>query len=150
MSTLRVNNITNRNEDGPVTFDNGIVADGSQLTLKPTTSTFNPLPLATNVAITTTITIGFNQNMQFSGTGDIRIREGSASGTITTSFTTGVSTEINISGGVLTIDPKNDLDYGTTYFVTLPSVGIANTLGSAITELTTYQFQTEFNTFNIR
>ena len=149
MSTLRVNNITNRNEDGPVTFDNGIVADGSQLTLKPTTSTFSPRPLETNVAITTTITIGFNQNMQFSGTGDIRIREGSASGTITTSFTTGVSTEINISGGVLTIDPKDNLGYGQTYFVTLPSVGIANTLGSAITELTTYQFQTEFNTFNV-
>ncbi len=150
MSQLKVNNITNEFDDGPVTFDKGIIADGSQLTLKPTTQSFDPKPLATTVGVSSTITIGFNQDMQFLGTGDIRIREASASGTITTSFTTGVSTEINISGGVLTIDPKDDLDYGTTYFVTLPSVGIANTLGAYIAELDTYQFQTEFRTFDIQ
>lgn len=149
MSQLKVDNITNQNDDGPVIFDRGILADGSQLTLKPTTASFDPIPLATNVGVSSAITIGFNQNMQFLGTGDIRIREGSASGTITTSFTTGVSTEISLNGGVLTINPKNDLAYGQTYFVTLPSVGIANTLGSYITALETYQFQTAFQSFNI-
>ena len=149
MSQLKVNNITNEFDNGPVTFDKGIIADGSQLTLKPSTLSFDPQPLSVNISAASSITIGFNQNMQFLGTGDIRIREGSASGTITTSFTTGVSTEISIVGGVLTINPKNNLAFGQTYFVTLPSVGIANTLGAYITELNTYQFQTEFNPFNI-
>jgi hypothetical protein len=150
MAQLRVDNITNQNDDGPVIFDRGIVANSDGLILKPGTTSFNPVQLATNVGVTTNIQIGFNQTMQFSGIGTIRIREGSATGTITTSFTCGVSTEANFVGQTLIINPKDDLASGQTYFVTLPPVGIANTLGSFIEPVTNYQFQTEFVNFNIQ
>ena len=150
MAQLRVDNITNQNDDGPVTFDKGIIASADNLVLTPGTVSFSPVQLATNVGITTSIQIGFNQAMQFSGIGTIRIREGSATGTITTSFTCGVSTEATFVGQTLIINPKNDLDDGQTYFVTLPPVGIANTLGGFIEPITNYQFQTEFVNFNIQ
>ncbi len=150
MAQHRVDNITNQNDDGPVIFDRGIVANADGLILKPGTTSFNPVQLATNVGLTTNIQIGFNQTMQFSGIGTIRIREGSATGTITTSFTCGVSTEANFVGQTLIINPKDDLASGQTYFVTLPPVGIANTLGSFIEPVTNYQFQTEFVDFNIQ
>jgi hypothetical protein len=150
MAQLRVDNITNQNDDGPVTFDKGIIASADNLILKPGTVSFSPAQLATNVGATTSIQIGFNQAMQFSGIGTIRIREGSATGTITTSFTCGVSTEANFVGQTLIINPKNDLASGQTYFVTLPPVGIANTVGGFIEPITNYQFQTEFVDFNIQ
>ena len=94
------------------------------------------------------IQIGFNQNMQFTGVGTIHIRSGSASGSIATSFTCGVSTEAVIVNNVLTINPKDDLATGTVFYVTLPSAGIANTVGSFIDPITSYNFNTEFTPFN--
>ena len=150
MAQLRVDNITNQNDDGPVTFDRGIIADGSKLTLKPGVISFDPPQLSTAVGVGVTIQIGFNQTMQFSGVGTIFIREGSASGSITTYFTCGVSTEANIVGSNLTIAPENDLATGTKYFVTLPSTGIANTLGANPDAITNYQFETSFDFFDIQ
>ena len=150
MAQLRVDNITNQNDDGPVTFSRGITGPAEGLIFKPTTTSFSPVQLATNVGLDTSIQIGFNQTMEFSGIGTIRIREGSATGTITTSFTCGVSTEANFAGQTLTINPKNDLEAGKTYYVTLPSTGIANTFGTFIEPITNYQFQTAFSFFDIQ
>ena len=148
MSTLRVDEITNQNDDGPVYFKNGVSGDGTRMTLKPGIESLSPVQLDTNVAISTTIQIAFTQSMQFLGVGTIYIREGSASGSISTYFTCGVSTEATIISNLLTINPSNDLNTGTKYFVTLPSVGIANTNGAYIDEVTNYQFETEYSFFD--
>ena len=148
MSTLRVDEITNQNDDGPVYFKNGVSGDGTRMTLQPGLLSLSPPQLSTNVAISTSIEIAFTQNMQFLGVGTIYIREGSASGSISTYFTCGVSTEATITSNLLTINPKNDLNTGTRYFVTLPSVGIANTNATYIDEVTNYQFETEYSFFD--
>lgn len=150
MGTLKVNSITNEGGDGPVTFENGIVASADNLLLKPGVTSFSPDNLAVDVDTTTSIQIGFNQNMQFSGIGTIHIRSGSASGSIVTSFTCGVSTEATILNNLLTISPREDLATGTIFYVTLPSTGIANTVGSFIDPITSYNFKTEFTPFNIQ
>ena len=150
MGTLKVNSITNEGGDGPVTFENGIVASADNLLLKPGVTSFTPNNLAVDVDTATNIEIGFNQNMQFTGIGTIHIRSGSASGSIVTSFTCGVSTEAVIVNNVLTINPKDDLPTGTVFYVTLPSAGIANTVGSFIDPITSYNFKTEFTPFNIQ
>lgn len=150
MGTLKVNSITNEGGDGPVTFENGIVASADNLLLKPGVTSFTPNNLAVDVSTSTSIEIGFNQNMQFSGIGTIHIRSGSSSGSIVTSFTCGVSTEAVIVNNLLTINPKDDLDTGTIFYVTLPSAGIANTVGSFIDPITSYNFKTEFTPFNIQ
>lgn len=150
MGTLKVNSITNEGGDGPVTFENGIVASADNLLLKPGVTSFSPDNLSVDVSTSTSIQIGFNQNMQFTGVGTIHIRSGSASGSIATSFTCGVSTEAVIVNNVLTINPKDDLATGTVFYVTLPSAGIANTVGSFIDPITSYNFKTEFTPFNIQ
>lgn len=152
MGTLKVDNISNQEDNGPVIFNHGIIADGSQIILKPVPISFDPTNLEQQVSRSTNITIGFNQTMQLTtaaGVGTIYIREGSNSGTISTYFEIGTSTEISMVGSVLTINPADDLDYATTYFVTLPGVGIANTLGGYIDAIDSYQFTTEDYVFDI-
>tara|TARA_Y100000004_G_scaffold86341_1_gene96843 strand:- start:1042 stop:2883 length:1842 start_codon:yes stop_codon:yes gene_type:complete len=150
MGTLKVNSITNEGGDGPVTFENGIVASADNLLLKPGVSSFEPSNLSVDVDESTSIQIGFNQNMQFTGIGTIHIRSGSASGSIVTSFTCGVSTEATIENNLLTISPRDALASGTVFYVTLPSAGIANTVGSFIDPVTSYNFKTQFTPFNIQ
>ena len=87
--------------------------------------------------------------MQFSGIGTIHIRSGSSSGSIVTSFTCGVSTEAVIVNNVLTINPKDDLATGTVFYVTLPSAGIANTVGSFIDPITSYNFNEDISKWNV-
>jgi len=119
------------------------VGDGSGLTLAPQIINFSPAQLATGVGVGTNITLTFDQTIQFSGVGTIRIRETSATGTIIESFTCGVSTRATISGSQLIIDPTNDLSNSKKYYVTLPSVGIANTLGAYYKGTEAYFFNTQ-------
>lgn len=146
MSKIKVNEITNLGMDGAVYFPNGIIGDGSQMILAPGVETFSPTNLSTNNALDTTIQIGFNQPIEFnsnSGVGTITIRTGSESGTVFEEFTCGVSTRASIAGNVLSIDATNDFDFGETYFVSLPSIGIANTSGGFISSFSNYQFTTQ-------
>jgi len=148
MSKLRVNEITNTLNDGPVFFPFGAEGDGSKMTLRPGIETFNPAQLATDVAVDSVIEIGFNQNMQFSGVGTIYIREGSSSGNIFEEFECGVAVGASITSNLLTITPTTDFVVDTIYYVSLPSAGIANTLGATIQPLDNYQFQTVTSTFS--
>lgn len=140
MSKIKVNEVTNLAMDGPVYFPNGIIGDGSQMILKPGVETFSPTNLSTNNALDGVIQIGYNQPIQFSGIGTITIRAGAVDGTIHEEFTCGVSTRASIAGNVLTIDPATDYDFGETYFVSIPSPGIANTSGGFASSITGYQF----------
>lgn len=148
MSKIKVDEISNTLDNGPVYFPYGVTGDASGMTLKPGITTLVPNQLATNVGLDTSIQIGFNQTMEFSGVGTIYIREGSASGTITTSFTCGVSAGATITNNLLTVNPTENLEANKTYYVILPSTGIANTLGATIEEVNNYQFTTKPSDFD--
>ena len=149
-SKLRVDQITNANADGPVSFPNGVTGDGSQLRFAPKIVGFSPLALSEDSELGINIVFTFDQEIMFSGVGTIHIREGSATGTIFESFTCGVSTRAIINDRNLVIDPTNNLDINTNYFVTLPSVGIADTFDSSFYAGTSsYNFNTKIAPFTI-
>lgn len=147
MSKIRVNSITSIGGTAPVVFESGITGDGSGLTLKPVAVSFDPPATATGISTSSNITVIFDQDMEFSGVGTIFIREGSVTGTIATSFTCGVSPRATISGSTLVIDPVDPLDFGQLYVVSLPSVGIANTLGGFYGGTNGYSFTTAQQSF---
>ena len=91
-SKLRVDQITNANADGPVSFPNGVTGDGSLLRFAPKIVGFSPLALSNDSELDINIVFTFDQEIMFSGVGTIHIRSGSATGTIFESFTCGVST----------------------------------------------------------
>ena len=148
MSKIKVDEVSNTLDNGPVYFPYGVTGDASRMTLKPGITTLAPNQLATNVGLSTSIQIGFNQNMQFLGVGTITIREGSATGTIHESFTCGVSAGATITNNLLTLNLSTDLNVNSTYYVTLPNTGIANSLGATIEEVNNYQFQTVPSNFD--
>jgi hypothetical protein len=142
MSQINVDSIANTNDDGPVYFPRGMRGDATNLQYEPKILTFDPVPLSTGISTTTNITITFDQQIQFSGVGTIYIREGSPTGSITTSFTCGVSTEATIAGETLVINPLEPVGINTTNYVILPSVGIANTFGAYYKGTESYFFKT--------
>ena len=120
--------------------------DGSGLVFAPKVIAFDPAALSTGAVITTNITITFDQNIYFSGSGTIEIRRDSVSGTILESFaiTSGTpASGLSISGTQLIINPTNNLAQGATVYVILPSSGIANTEGISYAGSNNYNFQTE-------
>lgn len=147
MSKIRVNAITSIGGTAPVVFETGITGDGSGLTMKPVAVSFDPTATATGISTTTNITVIFDQDVEFSGVGTIYIREGSASGTIATSFTCGVSAGATIAGSSLVINPTDPLDFNQLYVVSLPSVGIANSLGAYYGGTDGYSFTTLESSF---
>ena len=132
-----------------VTLINGATGDASRLTFPPTTIAFSPDILSTNAEIDTNIVFTFNQNIQFFGSGDIEIRQGSASGSLIESFTTGTSSRLSISANTLTIDPTSNLTHETTYYVILPPVGIANTFNALYSGSESYNFTTKVNEYTV-
>ena len=149
-SKLRVDQITNANADGPVSFPDGVTGDGSLLRFAPKIVSFSPLALAEGVELGINIVFTFDQEIMFSGAGTIHIREGSATGTIFESFTCGVSTRAIINDRNLIIDPTNSLNLNTNYFVTLPAVGIADTFDSSFYAGTSsYNFNTKVAPFTL-
>jgi hypothetical protein len=148
MSNIQVNSISSVNGLDPVNFPTGITGNSSGLILDPKVLKFSPEPLSTNVGISTNIIITFNEPIEFSGVGTIRIREGSSTGTVFEGFTCGVSNRLSIVGETLIIDPTSNLSVGTTYYVTLPSTGIANTFGKFYKGTESYLFQTSVQTFS--
>lgn len=119
--------------------------DGSGIVFDPKIIAYDPGALSTGVSVDTNITFTFDQNIYFSGTGTINIRQGSASGTIAESFTISSGTPgagLSIVDTQLIINPTSDLTGNTTYYVTLPSEGIANLAGAYYAGSSNYNFQT--------
>ena len=145
-STLRVNTITNSTGDGAVDFPKGITGDGSNLNFDPKIIGHNPNFFGTDVPIETNITLTFNQNIKFWGSGTIEIREGSSSGNLAFSFaiTNNVGgSGLQIVNERLIITPPSDLSYNKTYFVVIPSNGIAGQTSEIyFAGENTYSFQT--------
>ena len=148
MSEIKANSVSSYKKTAPIEFPTGFSGDGSGLSTPPEIISFTPQPLSVGISTDTDITIVFDQEIQFSGVGTIFIREGSATGSITESFTCGISTRATISGvgnTILTIDPTQPLGFGTSYYVILPTIGIANTFGQYYSGIETnrYFFRTQ-------
>ena len=132
----------NINITGTITATS-FTGDGSGLVFAPKVIAFNPAALGTGVAVDTNITITFDQNIQFAGTGTVELRYStyvaptsewsSNTGTLIESFaiTNGsAASGLNISGTQLIITPTSDLPTGSTIYIVLPSQGIQGTSGS--------------------
>ena len=151
MSEIKVQRITSV-DGNAVEFVNGVSGNAEGLRFDPLIVSYNPTPLQTNVGLSQTeFTFTFNQPIQFSGVGTIYIREGAPTGNIFEEFTCGVSAGCSIAGETLRLDRQTgNFSASTTYVITLPSVGIANTYGQYYKGSTGYTFQTAATTFDIQ
>ena len=151
MSQIKVNQISGDAENTPVHFPQGLSGDGKSLLFEPEIRSFTPAPGAVNVSVGSNIVLTFDQNIQFSvGIGTIKIRKDSVTGTVHESYTTGSSGNLTISNNQLTINPSTDLKPNSTYFLEIPNVGIANTMGVSYkgNGESPYKFSTQTGTFN--
>jgi uncharacterized delta-60 repeat protein len=111
-------------------------------TATPLISIFSPADAATGVAVGSNITVTFNEAIQ-KGTGNIEIRQGSATGTLVESFAAATSTRLTFSGSTLTIDPTSDLANSTQYFVTFASGSVRDLANNNYAGTSIYDFTTE-------
>ena len=151
MSQIKVNQISGDAENTPVHFPQGLSGDGKSLLFEPEIRSFTPAPAAVNVSVGSNIVLTFDQNIQFSvGIGTIKIRKDSVTGTVHESYTTGSSGNLTISNNQLTINPSTDLKPNSTYFLEIPNVGIANTMGVSYkgNGESPYKFSTQTGTFS--
>jgi hypothetical protein len=144
MSQIKVDTITNTEDNGPVYFPKGMLGDASHLIYPPQVLSFDPTPLSTGISTASeqNITVTFNQGIVFSGVGTISLRQGSATGTELESYTCGVSTRATIAGESLVVKPSVQLGINTSIYLVLPSTGIANTSGGNYAGSSSYFFQT--------
>jgi len=125
--------------------------DGSGLTFTPKILAFDPQALSTEVAVDKTITITFDQNIQFSGNGTVELRSGSAGGSVIQSFAISSgspATGLSIVGTQLIINPTSNFAANTVVYVILPSTGISATSGTVYGGSNTYNFRTAVQTFS--
>ena len=111
----------------------------------PTVTSFSPVDALTGVAIDSNIVLNFSEAIQ-KGTGTIAIHSGSAAGPVMESYNAATSTNLAISGSMLTINPSNDLEYGTKYFVTLGEGTLKDPAGNSYAGTTSYNFTTSATT----
>ena len=150
MSQIKVNQISGDAENTPVHFPQGLSGDGRNLLFPPEILTFTPAPGAINISVGSNIVVTFDQPIQFSvGVGTINIRKDSVNGTVHESYTTGSSGNLTISNNELTINPSTNLSPFSTYFLEIPNVGIANTMGVSYkgNSESPYKFSTANGTF---
>ena len=124
---------------------NEFIGAGDKLIFSPTITSFSPADGATGVSALSSpnISITYNQQVGLGTTGTITLRTVSAAGTITESFSVGVSTRATISNQTLTIDPTSNLDYAQDYYLVIPQGGVTNQVGGNSKLLDTYNFTTE-------
>ena len=124
---------------------NEFIGTGDKLIFSPTITSFSPTDGATGVSALSSpnIILTYNQQIGFGTTGAITLRTVSAAGTITESFSVGVSTRATVSSQTLTIDPTSNLDYAQEYYLVVPQGGVTNQVGGNSKLLDTYNFTTE-------
>ena len=119
--------------------------NGDNLLFSPSPTSFNPIDGGTGVNALSSpdISITYNQGIIL-GVGTITLRKDSPSGDIAESYEVGVGTRATVSGQTLTIDPEDNFDYDTDYYLVTPQGAVTNydsdRPGLA---LTSYNFTTE-------
>ncbi len=103
---------------------------------------YNPDPYTTTNAWSAGIGITFNQKIK-AGSGNITIREDSASGTVVENF--GIGSSVTITGNSLEFTPTSALGGRKVYYISLPSGVITNMAGDSYVG-TAYTFSTAAGT----
>jgi len=106
---------------------------------------YNPDPSDSAVTLASGIGITFNQKIK-AGSGNITLREDSASGTVVENF--GVGSSVTIANNSLSFTPTSNLDENVTYFVDIPSSSITNMAGDSYVG-TGYTFQTTYTEYQL-
>lgn len=112
-------------------------------TTPPTISSLAPGDDATNVGISDNLIMTFSEDVQGTGTGLIRIKNGS--GTTKENFIL-PNPNVTFSGNTVTINPTSDLNYNSDYYMEIPNDGIEDLSGNdfaGISDNTTWNFTTE-------
>lgn len=108
-------------------------------TVAPTVTNFNPADDANAVGVSSNIVVTFNEAIQ-RGTGNIVLKD--ASNNVIATYDAATSSNISISGSVLTINPTDDLSSTTQYFVTFAAGSIKDLAGNSYAGTATYDFTT--------
>lgn len=108
-------------------------------TTPPAVSSINPVNEATDVAVDTNVVLTFTESIQL-GTGAITLK--TADGTVMATYDAATSSNLTVSGPALTIDPSEDLAYGTGYAVEFAAGAIKDLAGNSFDATATYHFKT--------
>ena len=117
--------------DNDRNFNVGVVT-ATSIDVPPQVITFSPTDGSSDNAIDTNIVITFNANVE-KGSGNITLRDGSASGTALQTIAVSSGT-VSISGGAVTINPSSDLPTGKDIFVVVDDgvVDVVDTEATAV------------------
>ena len=117
------------------------ILTASSLDVPPQAISFSPTDGSSDNAIDTNIVITYGTNVQ-KGSGNITLRNGSASGTVIQTIAVSSGT-VTISGGAVTINPASDLPTGKDIYVVVDGGAFESTsLASGTNLLDTYNFST--------
>jgi len=116
------------------------ILTATSIDVAPAITTFSPTDGSSDNVVTTNIVITYNTTVE-KGSGNITLRDGSASGSVIQTIAVS-SGSVSISGGVVTINPS-DLPTGKDIYVVVDAGAFTSTaLGSATDLLNTYNFTT--------
>ena len=108
-------------------------------TTAPLVSTFSPSVGASSVAVTSNIVLTFSEAIAL-GTGNIVLK--TTAGAVVASYDAANSTNLGISGAVLTINPTADLSPATGYKVEFAAGTVKDLAGNSFAGSTDYNFTT--------
>ena len=116
------------------------VLTATSLDVPPQVITFSPTDGTSDVSLTSNIVITFNVDVT-KGSGNITLREGSASGTVIETIAVS-SGSVSISGGAVTINPSDFPTGKDIYVVVDEGAFTSSLLGSGTELINTYNFTT--------
>ena len=116
------------------------ILTATSLDVPPSVVSFSPADGSSDVSLTSNIVITFNATVE-KGSGNITLREGSASGTVIETIAVS-SGSVSISGGAVTINPS-DFPTGKDIYVVVDDGAFTSAaLGSGTDLINTYNFTT--------
>ncbi len=108
----------------------------------PSVTFFSPADEVLGVTVDCDIVLTFSEPIQ-KGTGTIAIHTGSETGPIVESYDVATSTNLTVSGSILTINPTADLSNSTHVYVTFSEGSVKDLSGNSYAGTTLYDFTTE-------
>ena len=135
-NNMTVGNVSMTGSTGNITTTGTVTAAGIDVPVS--VSSFSPADGATNVSLTPTISITFNQNVIAVSGKNITLRSGSAAGTI---LQTIAATSASIAGGTVSITPS-EFNYSTNVYVVVDDGAFKNTFNNSNALINTYDFTT--------
>ncbi len=96
----------------------------------PLISAFDPADDSIDVPVDMSLMVTFNENVQLGSSGSLFLRL-SSDDTIVETFDVATPMQLSISGDKLTIDPTNDLDLDTEYYLTIDNGAIEDLAGNS-------------------